>query len=564
MAITFVAESSFGSLTATTCSWPTGHQSGDLGILAIETDGAGTTLTPSGWTHFSGSPVTDVADANGSKLHLLYKFATSSSESDVSIADSGNHQLGGMTCWRGVASSSFTDGIATYTKSTASTSLTLPSVTTTGANRLILMVMSRPNDSATAQFSLATNSNLSSITEISDGGGTTGNGGGIGLQTGLKATAGSTGTTSVSQDNSITNAGIVVALVPAATVYTLNLNSLSLSNTAQQLSLEVNRKLELVAASLALTAQQLTLAKSYQLDLNTGSLAITARDIEFRRHLDLNLNTLALALTPQSLGMRQKRRLELALGGPISLTPLVLDLRRKRLLDLNSGALSLTPQSLTLRRKAKLNLNAGSLSLTSLVLTLTYKSSQVYTLQLQPISLSLTPQQLSLLRRRRLDLNAATIAATPQQLSLRRRGRLDLGALGASLSPLTLSLVVRHRLGLQPASLGLTGHALGLLRRYPLVLNARAITINAQPLTLTQHKKLNLESLILTLEPQLLQLNYSEDTEDYVTIYVNGQPIRVSLVGLRTEVPWWEGDYRPWDPRYVLRQSLGRTYDSDL
>lgn len=100
MAATWVGNTSgAGGTGSLTISWPSGHQADDVGFLVIETAAAGSTLTPSGWTHVTGSPVS----ASGMKLNVLYKRATSSSESFVTTGDSGDHQHAAMFVIRGVA-----------------------------------------------------------------------------------------------------------------------------------------------------------------------------------------------------------------------------------------------------------------------------------------------------------------------------------------------------------------------------------------------------------------------------------------------------------------------------
>lgn len=55
------------------------------------------------------------------------------------------------------------------------------------------------------------------------------------------------------------------------------------------------------------------------------------------------------------------------------------------------------------------------------------------------------------------------------------------------------------------------------------------------------------------------QLLFYDGTQ--ISIYSDGQLVRLGSIGARTELPWWEGNYRTFDPRYVLRDILGRTYN---
>jgi type II secretory pathway pseudopilin PulG/regulation of enolase protein 1 (concanavalin A-like superfamily) len=198
--------------------WPT-HQANDIGIMVIETGGEGTTLTPSGWTHITGSPVIDVASTAGSKLNILWKRAASSSEASVSTGDSGNHQVSRIYTFRGVIETGDPwNVVATGAKTTASTTATAVSVTTTVANTLVLLIVGRPDDSSsTAHFGAFTNANLINITERGEAGTTSGHGGGFVLTTGDKATTGATGISTSTKIASTTDTYMTIALKPVNT-----------------------------------------------------------------------------------------------------------------------------------------------------------------------------------------------------------------------------------------------------------------------------------------------------------------------------------------------------------
>jgi type II secretory pathway pseudopilin PulG len=198
--------------------WPT-HQANDIGIMVIETGGEGTTLTPSGWTHITGSPVIDVASTAGSKLNILWKRAASSSEASVSTGDSGNHQVARIYTFRGVIETGDPwNVVATGAKTTASTTATAVSVTTTVANTLVLLIVGRPNDSSsTAHFGAFTNANLINITERGEAGTTSGHGGGFVLTTGDKATTGATDISTSTKIASTTDTYMTIALKPVNT-----------------------------------------------------------------------------------------------------------------------------------------------------------------------------------------------------------------------------------------------------------------------------------------------------------------------------------------------------------
>lgn len=220
---------SAGALTgATAVPWPTTHVANDIGLLVIETSGDGTTVditTPTGWEAVPGSPVTDVATAAGSKLQVWWKRAASASEGAVTVPDSGDHQMARIFAFRNcIATGDPWDVTTTGNKTTASTTATVPAVTTTVSDTLIVMIVGRPNDNnSESHFGVPVNSNLTNRVERAEVGSLTGNGGGFVLSTGVKATAGDTGTSTLSKSVSTTDTYMVIALKgePTVTRYVL-------------------------------------------------------------------------------------------------------------------------------------------------------------------------------------------------------------------------------------------------------------------------------------------------------------------------------------------------------
>ncbi len=99
---------------------------------------------------------------------------------------------------------------------TASTTATIPGATTTVANTLVVVAaaVGLPNSNGTSNFSAWTNSNLSSITKRIDNTRNVGVGGGIGVATGGKATAGAYGNTTVTLAASAKKGMMCIAIKP--------------------------------------------------------------------------------------------------------------------------------------------------------------------------------------------------------------------------------------------------------------------------------------------------------------------------------------------------------------
>ena len=202
------------ALGSPTVLWPT-HAPGDLGLLCIETcGGEAVPSTPAGWTPIPNSPQATGAGATGTRLTVFYKFATKSNEFGENPADAGDHNSGVIVVFSGVSMvGNPWDVTAGGVKGTASTSVSLPSVTTTVADTLIVHIATHDLDIGTAQFSGQTNAALANLTERADLSSTQGNGGGIAIWTGEKATAGAIGATTATVASSV-NAMVTIALRP--------------------------------------------------------------------------------------------------------------------------------------------------------------------------------------------------------------------------------------------------------------------------------------------------------------------------------------------------------------
>jgi hypothetical protein len=203
---TFVLASAFrsvGSGTTLSAAWPT-HQIGDLAFLAVERDTGTTSLSTANGFVIFGSQIT----ATGTTLTVFYCRATSAAMSAPVIASGTDHLAAVMVTFRNAALPRIS---ATSTKNTASTSLTMPAITTEIATSLVVGFASTSLDNNGTWVSAISNANLTSITEHFDNGTSSGNGGGLVVWSGQKAVVGSAGTTSLTISSS-TNAMLTLAL----------------------------------------------------------------------------------------------------------------------------------------------------------------------------------------------------------------------------------------------------------------------------------------------------------------------------------------------------------------
>lgn len=193
---------------------PTPIRNGDLLILTV-TSSNETIAVPSTWTEVSGSPqgTGTAAAAGGIRVAVFYKFHYGNVAAPT-LADTGNLTTAIITAYRGVDPNAPINASAGSVDSGATSTITVPAVTTTVANTLIVGSVGLDKDLADVDTITGTwtNANLSGITERHDETVSTAAGGGLAIVTGAKATAGATGTTTNTADTSTTHAYVTVAL----------------------------------------------------------------------------------------------------------------------------------------------------------------------------------------------------------------------------------------------------------------------------------------------------------------------------------------------------------------
>jgi hypothetical protein len=173
---------------------PTGTAENDILVLFLVTNNQA--ITVSGWTECGNSPQSDATD--GIRLSVFWKRA-GASEAAPTTSDSGTYQIGQIV---GVVGGFRTgdpfDATNGGTAGALVNTMTIPGPTTTSANCLVLAAAGiNHNGDFSGWFSGWTNAALGSITERMDQTKTSGAGagGGFGVVSGTKATAGAVGNT---------------------------------------------------------------------------------------------------------------------------------------------------------------------------------------------------------------------------------------------------------------------------------------------------------------------------------------------------------------------------------
>lgn len=221
---TFKAAGTFTAGTgAITPPYPTGAGApvaGDIALLVCESENQAISLsTAQGFVELGNQTTQSAGTAAvnpASRLAVFWKRCVGG-DTAPTVADSGDHTTGRIYLFTGVKTSgnpwnvlaSGNDGGAN------DTSGVVPGATTTVVDCLIVLICtSSYNGTSTAQFSGWTNSNLSNIQELGDNTNTAGLGGGHGLATGEKSSAGTYGNTTVTLAQTSYKGTISIALEP--------------------------------------------------------------------------------------------------------------------------------------------------------------------------------------------------------------------------------------------------------------------------------------------------------------------------------------------------------------
>ena len=219
---TFVAAGTVAYGTgAITPALPSGIATNDILLLFLNTSNQAISISNQNggtWTQVTNSPQgTGTGGSSGSVALTVFWSRYNGTQGAPTTSDSGDHQIGRMIAIRGATTSGDPTNItAGGVDATASTTASLPGATTTVANTLVVVACATglPNSNGTSNFSAWTNSNLSSITERIDNTRNVGVGGGIGVATGGKATAGAYGNTTVTLAASAKKAMMSIAIKP--------------------------------------------------------------------------------------------------------------------------------------------------------------------------------------------------------------------------------------------------------------------------------------------------------------------------------------------------------------
>jgi hypothetical protein len=194
---------------------PSGHVTNDILLLIVQSANESISA-PAGYTQIGPQNGVGTAAASGSTRLAVFWKRDGGSESNPTITDAGNRTYATMLAISGCV----TTGNPFHFKNngfkkTASTSMSIPGGETTIDNMLLLAFVAHAVSSASAQYSSIANSDLSSVSEQFDDASTDGVGGGLGVFSGVKATAGVFGTFTATLANSSAESFMCIAMIPS-------------------------------------------------------------------------------------------------------------------------------------------------------------------------------------------------------------------------------------------------------------------------------------------------------------------------------------------------------------
>lgn len=209
-----------GGAVALTVPWPT-HQVDDIALLIMEGVTAPGLGTANGFVRVPDAP--QITTTVASALDVYWCRATSTSMASPITNAFGNHGHAIIAIFRGcITTGDPWDVTSGGTNNTNDAVISATGDTTTLAECCIVFMATHGSDFATAEYSGEAAANVTSLTERYDAGTATGNGGGIGLWVGERATAGAYGPLTGNLVNNSGDSFISIALKPpAATTHEL-------------------------------------------------------------------------------------------------------------------------------------------------------------------------------------------------------------------------------------------------------------------------------------------------------------------------------------------------------
>lgn len=356
-------------------AWPT-HLTNDIGLVVIETSGNSATLTPpAGWAAVPGTPVTDVATIAGSKLHVWWKRAASAAEGTVATGAATDHIVARLCTFRGCVTTGNPWNVTTTgTKTTASNTATVPSLTTTLDDTLITMIVGRPDDSSSVvHFGVPVNAGLTGLGEATEAGTINGNGGGFVVSYGIKDLPGSTGTSTLTKIASTTDTYVVLALkAPTELIGTVG----TFNDNGVNVDLLKSSVIDGTTQTYSVVGNNTDFSKAVSLETNVGAFTYdgTATGLLFNRNLIQQFGAFSLAGVNTIL--LNNRTLDTSVG-TYSLVGNLLDPNVQRAIVGTTGSFLLDGKNALLQRQVRIDATPRTYDLAGTTTTLAFNRALV-------------------------------------------------------------------------------------------------------------------------------------------------------------------------------------------
>lgn len=506
----YIGKSAFASGTgALTVAALTGTQAGDIIVLVCES--ANQVISPPvGYVDAAAQIGTGTAGAAGAvRIAVFSRVLGEESDTATTVADSGDHTTAIKFLFRDTTLVGQFNASARYSQA-ATTAMVFPAVTSLIDESMILLAVAQDTDAAsTATVGAVTNANLTSITERHDQTVATNTGGGVALITGLKATAGNTGTSTATGSTSVTHAYITLALSPVVNQQSTNaFNSLPdavyrplsdamriVADSSGQVNVSASLTFGAVDASgsRTYTCNTMWYYRQYGTDswsATSAASAVQACQVEFglvtqdgivldERSItgltnaveyefvlfgardsatpanDLSFTgTASIALPAASYTIASD-------GASYALTGQATNLEFGRLVASNGMSYALSGQTANLLRGYRLVADGASYSLAGQTANLTYASISNYSMTADAGSFALSGQSAGLLFGREVISDGISYSLTGQSAGLVAGRRLVSDGSAYILTRQDASFIRTYRLVAEPASFSLSGADMG-------------------------------------------------------------------------------------------------------
>ena len=322
---TFKAAGTFtagtGAITPPYPAAPNDPVAGDIALLVCESENQAISLTTAnGFVELgaqankaAGTAATDPA----SRLAVYWKRCVGGDAAPV-VADSGNHTTGQIYLFSGCIPTGDPWNVYAEGNDGGANDLTgvVPGATTTVADCLIVLIStSSYNGTSTTEFSGWTNGDLANILERGDNTNTAGLGGGHGLATGEKATAGAYGNTTVTLAHTSYKGAMSIALKSAPAVFTLTAESGAFSLVGMAANLVVSFLLGAATVLFVLTGGDAGLARGYIANADSGVYAETGTSVGLVKGSVISADSATLAVSGTPADLLASRTLNVEPGG---------------------------------------------------------------------------------------------------------------------------------------------------------------------------------------------------------------------------------------------------------